>query len=358
MIRSPFRTLFLAASISISIPALAQDAPLQKPVSPPTPVLDNTDAVLKRATPNGSVRLGSVKLKRGVSITLHLEKDAQDLIERKDFAVKDAPFDLDKFRDFVLTKFGNAASFLASRAPDWPASEMNVLIADMGKDRQQLPTFFLRGSRVIVIDIWSWQDIQQRDLVFSETMPVHELTHFLQGFSAPQEPAYHRELAACVVEVVYLRHRIDELDPLFMNYLSLWGLPPAAQDVTDPERLADPEKFDHLILRHIAHNLVTRILRGTYKFMPPIAAKKTKKKTPDDEAKIKYAALIDTLEHFAIRYARHPQSGSEGFDATCREFGLRDAQNQPLTLDTLRRDVARDLTDAPPPAKPNDQPKK
>ena len=357
MILSPFRALFLAASISI--PALAQDAPLQKPTNPPISKRDDTDAVLKRATPNGSVRLGSVKLKkRAGTITLHLEKDAQDLIDRKDFAVKDAPFDQDKFRDFVLYKFGNAASFLAARVPDWPASEMNVLIADMGKDRHQLPTFFLRGSRVIVIDIWSWQDIQQRDLVFSETMPVHEFTHFMQGFSAPQEPAYHRELAACVVEIVYLRHRIEETDPVFVNYLSLWGPPPLAQDVTDPERLADPEKFEHLILRHIAYKLVRNILRGNYTFAPPVATKRKKKKNAVDEAIFQYNALVDNLERFAIRYARHPQSGSEGFDATCREFGLRDAQNQLLTLDTLRRDLARDLTTALPPAKPNDQPKK
>ncbi len=351
MMSTQARTLLLA--VSIALPASAQQAPLpnHQTANPPVAIQDNTDPVLKRATPRGSIRLGSVKLdKSAVTLTLHLEQDAQDLMDRNDFDGANEEFDQDKFRDFVLGKFGNALSFLSARVPDWPSSELHVLITDMGEDRHRFPSFFVRGSRVLMVDVRVWEDIQRRNSIHSEVMPVHELTHYLQGVSAPREPAYHRELAACVVEIVYLRHRIGETEPAFVDYALSSGPLPLAQEVTDPQKLAYPEQFDYVVLRHLAHKLIFSTLRGNYKFAPAVTTK-APKQSAVEEAKTKREALVANLERFAIRYAHHPQTGSAGFDATCREVGLRDAQNQPLTLDTLRRDLARDLTTALPATK-------
>ena len=339
-----------SAATSATPPSATPPSAVTKPVQlQPAAIVDRTDAALKEFGAQGMTQLGTVKMGKGrdVSLALHLTQGGQKLMDAREFDIPDADFEQAKFETYVAQKFGNALSYLLDRVPDWPGREVHIILSDTGEDRKLSTAFTVRGSRVIEVDIRRWHKVYRRyDISISETTPVHELTHVLQGLSDAREEKYHRELSAIVVELAFLRYRVGPTEPVFLSYPRFVGPTPLAAQVLDPNNL-DPSAW-----RVIAHKMTLNILGGVYTFAPAgkASGKNTAtKKAPPQKAQTakdvqaRQDATVAALERFAIRYARHPETGDKGFEAACRESGLLDAKGQALTLDTLRRDTARDL---------------
>ena len=287
-------------------------------------MIDRTADLIKEYEAEGLVSLGTIRSdKQPVTMKFFVTQSAQKIMDEKTFDVPDDAFDEAKFETFVAQKFGNALVYLLERMPNWPASEINLILSDTGDERQKMTASVFHRSRVLEIDVRRWHKAwRQENFTIYETTPVHELTHVLQWFSDQNETRYQRELSANIVEVAYLHYRVGSKDPIFTTYLALSGPKPTR------EQLLDPDTNQAMAWRTLAYQLVNNCLDGTYRFTHLRTATENKKTV--------------ALEKFAILYARHPATGDAGFAAACRESGLLDSDQQALTLNTLRRDTARD----------------
>ena len=274
----------------------------------------------------------------GKKLIFHITKGAQKVLDERDFDSADADFDETKWKTFVFQKFGNAFVFWLDRAKDWPAKEINVVIIDSGDARKTSAAFAIDG--VILVDVRAWHAVWvKHDDYISELAPAHEMTHIYQPPIGENRDRYRREFSAVLVELAYLRDRLEttdpqggfgENDPFYQGFWQAIGTPTLAQ-------IRDANADSHRVWRTMALVLESHILDGTYsvdsisrsRFATPLAL---------------HGARVKALEKFAFRYARYPAVGDAAFDKTARENGWRDDKNQFLTMKTLRADTEREVS--------------
>ena len=312
------------------------------PIAPVPPTdQERTATVLKNLEPDGLDIIATVTHdKSGNKLIFHLTDSARKILDAEDFDTPDADWDQDKWKLFVVSRFGNSFSYLLDRVTDWPSKEVHVVIGNMGDVRKTKAGFAVDG--VILMDVRLLQDIwAKKEIYTSETTPAHELTHIYQRPEDLQNrDTYRREFSAVLVELAYLRHdletlldpqhRAGETNPFYLSIPRGIGARPSTQEILDPQSRS------YVVWRDIGFVLQNNVLSGTYAFNSFKA-----REFPDAPAA--RAARILIWEKFVLRYARHPQVGDAAFDQSAREYGLLDAAGKPLTITTLRVDVAHEL---------------
>ena len=277
---------------------------------------DETERNLDILKSHGLAELGKFEASR-INVNYYITASAQNIIDTGNFDIQGESFSLDRFLDFIEDKFRNNIGYFQDIANRRNINELHLVIEDFGEERANNISVAIINTRIIKIDVRRWHKLYLgRRQYLANLTSIHEFTHINNYILDNDEVKLHRELSAIIFESLsYIK---NEGEPAYIHAY----LRNVAGNLESPENILNEEYSGMVPLRHLAHYFIENIINGGY------AVEGNK---------------IEKLEDFAYSYLADSENGDKGFDDACLAMGIKDSNNNRITLEKVRNDLYQQL---------------
>lgn len=255
----------------------------------------------------------------GIAVHVYMTPQAQRIIDERNFDVPDDNFNIERFLNHIENNFSDSMEYFHDINESKTIDELNIVLESTGNDGEYTVASTRVNTRIINIDVKRWHKIYKGlKSYLSGTISIHEYTHVNNYKLDNDEVRYHRELTAIIFESLnYIRKEGSE------NFIDDY-IERTTRPLEYMEAITSHEYRGNNPLRYLSHFFIKNVLEGGY---------------------LVSGNKIQVLERFASAYLSDTDNEDKGFNDACLNLGIKDSNNNYLTLDKVRNDLYRTIID-------------